>query len=112
MTNEELDECIEREFKANRPVAAGALLMLRCIGLPPNLVTKPQGEAMQECFTAGVYYALALLRGAGKATGAAPLSPGLRVLFEKLYEEVQDRTVMGRLDIEAQFADFNAGTKH
>jgi hypothetical protein len=112
MTDEELDQYIEREYKANRPVAAGALLTLRCLGLP-EVVTRSQGQVMQECFTAGVYYALALLRGAVKASGAQPLPPGIADLFEQLYGEVYNRIVLGRIDIEAQFVDdVLAGTKH
>jgi hypothetical protein len=110
MTNEELDRWIEHEYEANRPVAAGALLMLRCLEVP-DVVTKPQGLVMQESFTAGVYYALSLLRGAAKA-GAKPLPPGVADLFEQLYGEVHGRTVLGRIDIEAQFVGAHAGTTH
>jgi hypothetical protein len=110
MTNEELDQRIEREYKANRPVAAGALLMLRCLNMPPDMVTKHQGKTMQECFHAGVYYALALLRGVARTTGAKPMPPTFADLFEQLYSEVKDRTVMGRIDIEGQFD--GDGTKH
>lgn len=112
MTDEELDRYIEREYKANRPVAAGALLMLRCLDLPLAALPDNQIEVMQDCFTAGVYYALALLRGAAKASGAPLLPPGIAALIDQLYGEVKDRTVMGRIDIEAQFGGDDADTKH